>query len=146
MFSNAWLWMYAGMVLMLLELAAPGCVVFFFGLASLTVGAGRFVFGEVFTLNMQIAAFSVFSILYLVLLRRWLKSVFMDVKSNNAGLTDEYVGRCGKVTVAIDPPSSGRVAIGDSLWTAVAESPIAAGAEVEVVSRRNLTVLVKERK
>ena len=98
MFSNAWLWMYAGMFLMLLELAAPGFVVFFFGLAALTVGAGRFVFGEAFTLNMQIAAFSVFSVLYLVLLRRWLKNVFMDAKSDNSGLADENVGRCGKVT------------------------------------------------
>jgi membrane protein implicated in regulation of membrane protease activity len=143
MFSNAWLWMYAGMVLVLLELAAPGFVVFFFGLASLSVGIGRFVFGESFTLNMQIAAFSVFSVLYLVLLRRWLKNVFMDAKSDNAGLADEYIGRFGRVTEAIEPPYSGRVAIGDSQWTAVAESPIAVGAEVEVVSRRNLTVSVK---
>ncbi len=145
MFSNAWLWMYAGMFLMLLELAAPGFVVFFFGLAALTVGAGRFVFGEAFTLNMQIAAFSVFSVLYLVLLRRWLKNVFMDAKSDNSGLADEYVGRCGKVTEAIEPPLSGRVVIGDSQWTAVADAPIAAGTEVTVISRRNLTVTVEAR-
>ena len=145
MFSNAWLWMYAGMFLMLLELAAPGFVVFFFGLAALTVGAGRFVFGEAFTLNMQIAAFSVFSVLYLVLLRRWLKNVFMDAKSDNSGLADEYVGRCGKVTEAIEPPLSGRVVIGDSQWNAVADAPIAAGTEVTVISRRNLTVTVDAR-
>ena len=53
MFSCAWLWMYAGMLLMLLELAAPGFVVFFFGLAAMTVGAGRFAFGETFTMNWQ---------------------------------------------------------------------------------------------
>ena len=143
MVSGAWLWMYAGMILMLLEFAAPGFVVFFFGLASLTVGAGCFAFGEMFTLNMQIAAFSVFSVLYLVLLRRWLKSVFMNVKSDDSGLTDEYVGRYGKVIESIKPPLSGRVLIGDAQWTAVADSPVDVGTEVEVVSRRNLTVAVK---
>jgi membrane protein implicated in regulation of membrane protease activity len=143
MFSNAWLWMYAGMILMLLELAAPGFVVFFFGLAALTVGTGRFVFGEAFTLNMQIAAFSVFSVLYLILLRRWLKSVFMDAKSDRADLADEYVGRCGRVTAAICPPSDGRVVIGDSEWSATAETPVSAGVDVVVVSRSNLTLKVR---
>ena len=144
MFSCAWLWMYAGMFLVLLEFAAPGFVVFFFGLAALTVGLGRFVFGEMFTLNMQVAAFSVFSVLYLVLLRRWLKSIFMDAKTDAAGLTDEYVGRVGKVSRAIIPPRSGRVTIGDSQWTAVAGSEIEEGAEVKVVSRSNLTLEVRK--
>lgn len=143
MLSCAWLWMYAGMFLVLLELAAPGFVVFFFGLAALTVGVARFVFGEAFTLNMQVAAFSVFSVLYLVLLRRWLKSIFMDAKTDTAVLADEYVGRSGKVTCAIIPPASGRVAIGDSEWTAVAGSEIEEGAEVKVVSRNNLTLEVQ---
>jgi membrane protein implicated in regulation of membrane protease activity len=135
--------MYAGMFLMLLELVVPGFVIFFFGLSALTVGGGCFVFGDSFTLNMQLAAFSIFSILYLVLLRRLFKNIFMDAKSDTAGLTDEYVGRTGTVIQAIRPPRSGRVAIGDSEWTAVAETVLEEGVEVEVVSRSNLTVAVK---
>jgi membrane protein implicated in regulation of membrane protease activity len=137
--------MYAGMLLMLFELAVPGFVIFFFGLSAMTVGAGRFVFGDAFTLNMQLAAFSVFSVVYLVLLRRWLKSVFMDAKSDSAGLSDEYVGRAGRVVEAINPPHSGKVMIGDARWTATADVPVAAGVDVEVVARSNLTVAVKPR-
>ena len=35
--SQAWLWLYFGAFLMLAELASPGFVVFFFGLAAATV-------------------------------------------------------------------------------------------------------------
>lgn len=142
MISNAWLWMYAGMALMLLELAAPGFVVFFFGLAAMSVGIGRFVFGEAFTVNWQLAAFSALSVLYLVLLRRWLKSVFAGDREE-AKLADEYVGRSGRVVAAINPPNAGRVVIGDSEWDAVADQPVECGADIKVVSRSNLTVKVE---
>lgn len=141
MVSCAWLWMYLGMALMLLELAVPGFVIFFFGLAAMTVGLGRFAFGEAFTMNWQLAAFSVLSVVYLVLLRSWLKNVFTGDKAGSA-LSDEYVGRSGKVVEEISPARSGRVVIGGTEWTAVAESAIAVGTDVKVVSRDNLTVTV----
>lgn len=144
MVSCAWLWMYAAMAMMLLELAVPGFVIFFFGLAAMTVGLARFAFGEAFTMNWQLAAFSILSVVYLVLLRRWLKNVFPGEKAS-AGLSDEYVGRSARVVEEIPPAGSGRVVIGETEWTAVADAPIAAGAEVEVVSRSNLTVTVKRK-
>lgn len=142
MVSCAWLWMYAGMALMLMELAVPGFVIFFFGLAAMTVGLGRFAFGEAFTVNWQLAAFSVLSIAYLVLLRRWLKNIFTGDKADEV-LTDEYLGRSGKVVEDIKPPLAGRVEIGDAQWAAVADETIPAGSDVEIVSRNNLTVKVK---
>ena len=145
MFSCAGLWMYAGMLLMLLELAAPGFVVFFFGLAAISVGLGRFAIGDAFTVNWQLAAFSALSVLYLVLLRKWLKSVFAGDKTGSAGLADEYVGRCGKVVEAIGGSAPGRVLIGDAEWEAVSESPIAAGADIRVTARNNLTLSVEPR-
>ena len=68
MTSCAWLWLYAGAFLMLLELFAPGFVIFFFGLAAAAVGLMRFAFGEAFDATWQIASFSVFSVLFLALL------------------------------------------------------------------------------
>ena len=38
MFSCGWLWLYAGAILMLMEILAPGFVIFFFGLAAATAG------------------------------------------------------------------------------------------------------------
>ena len=77
MTSCAWLWIYAGAALMLLELFAPGFILCFFGLSAATVGVLRFAFGEAFDLTWQLAAFSVFSVLYIALLRRYLQKVFV---------------------------------------------------------------------
>lgn len=141
--SCAWLWMYAGALLMFLELLAPGFVVFFFGLSAATVGLCRFAFGAAFDLTWQLAAFSLFSILYLVFLRRLLKKVFVgSVEKSRADFDNEAVGRFGRITVAVNPPLTGRVMIGDAEWTAVADAPIAAGADVKVVAQDNLTMKV----
>lgn len=139
-----WLWLYAGAALMLLELVAPGFVLFFFGLAAVTVGLLRFVFGDAFPLAAQLAAFSVLSIVYLAVLRRLLKKVFSGGTLAVApDLDSEYVGRVGRVTEAIEPPRPGRVVLGDSEWTATAEAPVAVGTAVKVVSQKNLTMKVE---
>ena len=145
MTSCAWLWLYFGAFLMLMELLAPGFVIFFFGLSAATVGLCRFALGGAFSFTWQLAAFSAFSILYLMVLRRWLKKTFLGGKVEaKTDFDNEYVGRVGKVTQAIDPPLTGRVEIGDAEWTATADAPVAQGAMVEVVSQNNLTMKVKE--
>ena len=145
MLSCAWLWIYAGAALMLLELIAPGFILCFFGLSAATVGVLRFVFGEVFTLTWQLAAFSVFSVLYIVILRRYLKRVFVGGKvETKTDFDNESVGRVGKLTAAIRPPLTGRVMLGDSEWTAESERPIEVGADVRVVAQQNLTMKVEE--
>ena len=121
MTSCAWLWIYAGAALMLLELIAPGFVLCFFGLSAATVVVLKFAFGEAFTPTGQLAAFSVFSILYIVLLRRYLTKVFVGGKvETKTDFDNESVGRVGRLTVAIKPPLTGRMMLGDSEWTAAA--------------------------
>jgi len=143
MLSCGWLWVYAGLALMLLELVAPGFVLCFFGLSAATVGVLRFVFGEAFTATAQVAAFSFFSLLYIALLRRFLKRVFVGEKvESKADFENESVGRIGKVVEAIVPPLSGRVLLGDAEWTAIADAPVPVGADVRVVSQNNLTMKV----
>ena len=143
MLSCAWLWIYAGAVLMLLELIAPGFVLCFFGLSAATVGALKFAFGEAFTLTWQLAAFSVFSILYIVLLRRYLKRVFVgSTVETKTDFGNDRVGSVGKVTAAIEPPLTGRVMLGDAEWTAESDAAIAVGENVKVVAQSNLTMKV----
>ena len=144
MTSCAWLWLYLGAFLMLMELLAPGFIIFFFGLSAGTVGLLRFAFGEAFGMTWQLAAFSAFSILYLVVLRRWLKKTFLGGKvETTTDFDNEHIGRVGRVTESIQPPLAGRVEIGDAEWTAVADVPVAAGAVVKVVSQNNLTMKVE---
>jgi len=145
MTSCAWLWIYAGAALMFLELIAPGFILCFFGLSAATVGVLRFAFGESFTTTWQLAAFSVFSVLYIVLFRRALKKVFVGGQvETKTDFDNESVGRTGKLTAAVMPPLTGRVMIGDAEWTATADRPIAAGADVKVVAQENLTMKVEE--
>ncbi len=144
MLNCAWLWIYAGAILMLLELVSPGFVIFFFGLSAATVGLCRFALGDLFTTTWQLAAFSAFSILYLIFLRRWMTNLFSG-KSERAAVDfdNESVGRLGTITEEIKPPLTGRVMIGDAEWTAAADVPLAVGTNIKVVSQTNLTMKVE---
>ena len=111
MTTCAWLWIYAGSAMVLLELIVPGFVVCFFGLAAATVGV--------------------------------LKRVFVGSKvETGTDFDNESVGRIGRVVAAIEPPLPGRVLIGDAEWSAAADVPLAAGADVRVVAQDNLTMKV----
>lgn len=130
---------------MLLELIAPGFILCFFGLSAATVGVMRFVVGEAFSATWQLAAFSAFSVLYIVVLRRYLKRVFVgSTLETKTDFGNDRVGSVGKLTAAIQPPLTGRVMLGDSEWTAEADRPIAVGANVKVVAQSNLTMKVEE--
>lgn len=139
-----WLWLYFGAFLMLMEFFAPGFVIFFFGLSAATVGVIRMAAGDAFSSTWQVAAFSGFSVLYLVLLRRWVKGVFTGARTD-AGLSSggDYIGRAGKVVTAIEPPHCGRVMIGDAEWNAVSDDKLEAGSDVRVVRQENLTMVVE---
>ena len=143
MFTCGWLWIYAGCILMLLELVVPGFVLCFFGLAAATVGTIRLGAGEAFSPTWQLAVFSICSVLYIVLLRRWLKSIFVgDKVEGGAAVSGECVGRPGRVTAAIAPGVPGRVMVGDAEWNAEADASIAVGTPVRVVAQANLTLTV----
>ena len=145
MTSCAWLWIYAGAVLVALELVLPGFILCFFGLSAATVGAIRFATGDAFGPAWQAAAFSFFSVLYIAVLRRYMKKVFVGVSdASKADFDNDFTGRTAVVTAAISPPDTGRAMLGDAEWTASARSPIEAGRKVRVAGRRNLTLEVEE--
>lgn len=143
--SAGWLWMYIGGGLMLAEILMPGFVVFFFGLSAVTLGGLMLVLPDAFhlTLAWQLALFSLFSIVYLVTLRKYLKSIFLGDSEDTISATDEFAGRTGEVRAAIEPGVPGRVIVGDAEWDAVAVEPVAVGAKVKILSRKNLTLTVE---
>ena len=144
MFTAEWIWLYIGAALMMLELVSPGFVIFFFGLASATVGVLRMIFAGSFTTTWQLVAFAGFSVVYLFFLRRALKKVFSGtVETSGSNFEDDFPGKVAVVTEAVNPPLSGRVMLGDSEWTATADCPVEKGVNVRVVSRDNLTLKVE---
>ncbi len=143
--SAGWLWLYVGAALMLAEILTPGFVVFFFGLAAATVGALVLVLPDALhpSLNWQLGMFSIFSVVYLVALRRYVKSVFMGDTDESKAIESPYMGRIGKVIAAIRVEVPGRILLGDAEWTASADQPIAEGVEVRVIAQKNLTLKVE---
>jgi len=140
--SPVWLWMYAGAFLMLAELASPGFVVFFFGLAAATVSLLKWAFPSL-PLWGQLAAFSVFSIVYLLVLRKYLKKVFTGDSQESPSINNEYIGRVGRVVEVVRPDVPGRILLGDAEWTAKAATRLEPGTEVRVVAQENLTLAVE---
>ena len=140
--SPVWLWMYAGAFLMLAELASPGFVVFFFGLAAATVSLLKWAFPSL-PLWGQLAAFSVLSIVYLLVLRKYLKKVFTGDKQESPYIDNEYIGRVGRVVEVVRPDVPGRILLGDAEWTAKAATRLEPGTEVRVVAQENLTLCVE---
>lgn len=140
--SPVWIWMYVGAFLMLAELISPGFVVFFFGLAAATVSLLKWIFPSL-PLWGQLAAFSILSILYLLVLRKYIKSVFMGEKDESLSINNEYVGRVGRVVEVIRPEVPGRILLGDAEWAAQSATRLEPGTEVRVVAQENLTLRVE---
>ncbi len=140
--SPVWLWMYAGALLMLAELASPGFVVFFFGLAAATVSVLKGIFSSM-PLWMQLAAFSFFSIFYLLVLRKYLKRIFVGETQESTSVGNEYIGRVGRVVEVVRPDVPGRILLGDAEWAAKCDRRLEPGTEVRVVAQDNLTLGVE---
>jgi len=140
--AASWLWLYVGAFLMLAEIVSPGFVIFFFGLGASTVAGAKWMFPDM-SLAWQLALFSIFSILYLLTLRRYIKSVFHGDTDQSKALDSEYVGRLAKVTETVRPDVPGRVLLGDAEWSASATEQLDPGTEVKVIGRVNLTLKVE---
>lgn len=142
MFTAEWIWLYVGALLMLAEIVSPGFVIFFFGLSAVTVAGLKWLIPSL-SLSAQLAAFSVLSIVYLLGLRRYVKSIFDGDKNGESELQDETIGKLVTVTEEIKPDDPGRVMLGDAEWKAEAARVMAVGEKAHVKARNNLTLIVE---
>lgn len=135
-------WLALGLVLLILEIFAPGFVLFCLGVGCLG-GAAADLLG--FGLNTQLLAFAICSLISFFTLRPLLmKRFFKDdgLKTN----VDALVGQKGKVTEDFDPTMKlGRVAVGGDDWRAETENGevLQRGSVVQVVRVESNTVIVK---
>jgi len=140
-----WIWMYAGVFMMIAEILVPGFVMFFFGLGAVTTGLFVLLAPGLFqpSFAWQFALFSVFSLAYLFVLRRWVRSIFFGDVAGERPLEPEDVGRLARVTETIRPDVPGRVMLGDAEWSARADAVLEPGTDVRVTARDNLTLTVE---
>ncbi|RKZ14386.1 hypothetical protein DRQ50_09030 [bacterium] len=143
--SPVLVWFLAGLVLILLELAAPGVILVFFGLGAWVVVATT-ALGLTGGLTSQLLVFAVASLLLLVLLRRWFRNKLHGHESagqSGADNLDNPAGDLVTVTVAIAPGSdSGRVEYKGATWSARSETSIAGGQRARIIDTEGITLVV----
>ena len=138
------LWFIAGFVMLILEFAVPGLFLFFFGIGACVVGLLCLITD--LSLNLQLVIFILSSVVLLLLLRKWLRSVFMGrVKSTGSDdrQFEEYVGERAVVIENIAPKVKGKVEFHGTSWLAEAEVAIKKGTPVEIIGKDNITLKVK---
>jgi len=137
-------WFLTGILLLILELLLPGLIVCFFAAGAIVV-AIVCLLADV-SLNTQLLIFIVVSVSSLLLLRRWLKGVFLGhvLATQNGRLNiEEFVGQRAIVKEKILPKVGGKVEFHGTDWVAIADQEIAEGAVVEIIDKDNLTLRVK---
>jgi membrane protein implicated in regulation of membrane protease activity len=136
-------WFYLGIVLIILEVMTPGLVSIFFGLAALVVALITY-FVPGIPESAQWVMFSIFSVLFIVLLRKTLKKTFSGTSEVTEDLFDAYTGKRATVVEFISPGKPGRVEFNGSDWTAEADKELDVGVLVRIKSKKNLTLYVEK--
>lgn len=119
MFDNVeagWLWMIAGVVLLIAEIVAPGVFLVFIGAAALATGAFTLLFD--LGIAAQLTLFALYAIVAVMIGRRMYANAATD--SSDPLLNDRSARLVGRSVTVIEPVDehSGRVRVGDSEWSA----------------------------
>ena len=138
---GAWNWLIFGLVLMALELLAPGVFLFWLGLAALLVGVLSLLLEPGW--QAQILLFGLFAAAAVPLWRRMARSGDVEVHASNPFLnrrTDALVGR----EFTLDKPIEGGVGtvrIDDTVWR-VSGPDTPAGSRIRIVAADGVQLTV----
>ncbi len=138
------IWFLVGLLLLVLEFALPGLIIGFFGVGAWIVAAVCLI--TEIGLNTQLVIFIISSVLSLLLLRRWLKGIFLGHTESKQDLKhnlEEFVGQRAIVKEKIVPKLGGKIEFHGTNWEALADEEIADGTVVEIVGKDNITLKVK---
>jgi len=141
------IWFLVGLVLLVLEFIMPGLIIGFFGAGAWIVAIiclfSAYVQGSI---NAQLIIFIIASVLSLLLLRKWLKGIFIGHVKSKQDMTEdlnEFIGERAVVKEKITPKAGGKVELHGTNWIAKADEEIAEGTIVEIIAKDNLTLKVK---
>ena len=141
-------WLIIGVMLFFLELALPGVIFFFFGLAALITALVAWL--TPLGIAWQLGLFIVSSVVSLMTLRDVIQRNFFKVKEVDLGEEpDEDVvfaapGDRAVVGTTIIPPAEGRIKYSGTSWRSTADERIEEGEIVAVVRQDNLVIHVEK--
>lgn len=138
-----WLWVVAGLALLVLELLTPGVYFLFFGFAALVVGAWVGAADGV-GLPAQLGVFSALSVVTLLVFRG---PILRRIKARpqDGPRVDPIVGEVASARGTIPAGGHGRVELRGSVWGArnAGAAPIPDGERCRVVRVEGLTLHVE---
>ncbi len=135
------IWAILGVILMVLEAAIPGFVIFFFGLGALLTALFTLLPGIGGAYALQAIIWIASSVGSMAFLRKKLDKVFKGKLIESK--TDEYIGHKAVVIEEISPEKPGRIRLEGTSWKAESyDETIAEGEEVEILEKENLTCIV----
>ena len=128
---GTWNWLIFGVILMALELIAPGVFLFWLGLAALLTGLASFAFTP--SWQVQILMFAVFAAVAVPVWRRLARSSAAD-SADSPFLNKRADALVGRVFTLEKPivDGAGTVRIDDTVWR-VAGPDAPAGSRVRIV-------------
>lgn len=146
MMQPVWAWAILGVLLLGGEMLTGTFYILWFGIASLCVALLLYLFPET-SLAMQLLSFSILS---LVSLGVWKFKYAQQALPSRVGQSrGDAIGKVGRVKEVVSPQQLGRVVftipvMGSREWTAVSDSDLAVGAEVEVTAIEGNYLRIKE--
>ena len=127
----AWLWLTGGVLLLIAEVIAPGFFLMFVGAAAILTGLIAFLVP-----GLMIIQVAIFAILAVTIARYWGRRAYAARYDYSPDpFLNNRVGRMlGQVVTVVEPVDkhSGRVQVGDSVWSARG-GPAAVGDRVRIV-------------
>jgi len=145
--GNDMLWAIAGIVLIFIEFFIPGLVIIFFGAGALVTALLTLIIREGFSLPFQLLTFTITSILSLLLLRKYMKNVFvgkLENKQDGVNFNIE-IGKIIPVVEFIQPGEvGGKVKYQGTVWNAQSDHPVSPGESVKIIGSKNLTLFVEK--
>lgn len=138
------LWFIAGLAMILLEFAAPGVVIVFFGIGAWVVAGGMWL-GLIDSVPAQCMTFAISSLVLLFALRRYVTSWFVGGSSNGGeNIEDEFVGKTVRVVHTIGGgENTGKVELKGAEWNARCSEELLPGRFATVIKRDGLELIVE---
>lgn len=138
---GSWSWIVLGLILLGLEILAPGTIFLWFGLSAIAVGFFALAFG--FGWQVHVALFVVLSLVSLFIGRKLM--VRAAAETGDPGLNQRgsrYIGREFTLTAPLSE-GAGKLSIDDTIWR-ISGPDLPAGTKVRVEAVDGARLLVSD--
>lgn len=141
-YLGPWTWFVGGLLLLGLEVLAPGSFFMWFGISAIIVGVGALIFPD-FAWQAELVAFVVLAVVLVIVGRRIFVRTFPGIRPS--GLNERAGRIVGSETVLGEPivDGKGRIRVDDTVWRIVGPD-MPSGSRVRVTAADGAVLKVEK--